>query len=204
MRAATELLAWRSRFVSPAERYSKLGLVYDALDFGLFFVPTAPVPTSGTRWGRSQSVTAFWRIRPLQPKTAFSRFPPVHKADLEGQQRVGAVDCRAIAILSRGRIARLQGRLGKDRSPRQSRHSIASAKYASPPKWAKAPAEHRDAHSRRGRRQGDVVGSRGVYCPRITCLAQVLVYPARQLSKTADCCADWWPEHSSPSMPRSS
>src|SRR5271165_1034449 len=24
----------------------------------------------------------------LQPKTAFSRFPPVHSADLEGQQRV--------------------------------------------------------------------------------------------------------------------
>jgi hypothetical protein len=27
----------------------------------------------------------------LQPKTAFWRFPPLHQADLEGQQRVCAV-----------------------------------------------------------------------------------------------------------------
>jgi hypothetical protein len=27
----------------------------------------------------------------LQPKTAFWRFPPLHQADLEGQQRVEAV-----------------------------------------------------------------------------------------------------------------
>jgi hypothetical protein len=32
----------------------------------------------------------FLRNLRLQPKTAFSRFPPVHKVDLEGQQRVGS------------------------------------------------------------------------------------------------------------------
>ncbi len=40
-----------------------------------------------------------WRNRSLQPKTAFSRFPPVHRADLEGRQRV---DC----AISQGRPAR--------------------------------------------------------------------------------------------------
>src|SRR5208337_1323193 len=32
-----------------------------------------------------------WRTPRLQPKTAFSRLSPVHRADLEGQQRVCAV-----------------------------------------------------------------------------------------------------------------
>src|SRR5208283_430771 len=31
-----------------------------------------------------------WRNIRLQPKTAFSRFPPVHRADLEGQQRAAS------------------------------------------------------------------------------------------------------------------
>jgi len=31
---------------------------------------------------------ALWRNRHLQPKTALSRFPPVHRVDLEGKQRV--------------------------------------------------------------------------------------------------------------------
>jgi hypothetical protein len=49
MRAATGLLAWRPQTVSPAERYSKLGLVYGSRDLGLFFVPTgrAKVRTYG-------------------------------------------------------------------------------------------------------------------------------------------------------------
>jgi len=32
-----------------------------------------------------------WRDLRLQPNTAFSRFPPVHRNHLEGQQRVEAV-----------------------------------------------------------------------------------------------------------------
>jgi hypothetical protein len=31
---------------------------------------------------------ALWRNRHLQPKTSLSRFPPVHRVDLEGRQRV--------------------------------------------------------------------------------------------------------------------
>jgi hypothetical protein len=45
-------------------------------------------------WGRNQqfadppSDDRFWRNRRLRPKTAFSRLPLVHGADLEGHQRV--------------------------------------------------------------------------------------------------------------------
>ena len=42
---------------------------------------------------------ALWRNRHLQPKTAFSRFPPVHRVDLEGKQRV---DSGCYRILSLG------------------------------------------------------------------------------------------------------
>jgi hypothetical protein len=43
-----------------------------------------------------------WRDVRLQPKTAFSRFPPVHRNDLEGQQTVYFVEkvaCRDDALL---------------------------------------------------------------------------------------------------------
>ena len=46
----------------------------------------------------------FWRGPRRQPKTAFSRFPPVHRADLEGQQRVESTHCGNDA--SRARLRR--------------------------------------------------------------------------------------------------
>jgi hypothetical protein len=38
----------------------------------------------------------FWRNLVLQPKTAFLRFPPVHRAGPEGQQKVDLTFSRAV------------------------------------------------------------------------------------------------------------
>jgi hypothetical protein len=40
------------------------------------------------RFGRSDQNGRLWPDRRLQPKTAFSRLPPIHWADLKGQHRV--------------------------------------------------------------------------------------------------------------------
>jgi hypothetical protein len=45
-------------------------------------------PSVSARSVRPPSDDRFWRYRRLYPKTAFSRFPPVHRADLERQQGV--------------------------------------------------------------------------------------------------------------------
>jgi hypothetical protein len=76
-----------------------------------------------------------WRNPRLHPKTASSRLPPVHKADLEGCLWVES----SRSLLMSGTVApggehAYKCRLGKDRSPGHSRPSIASAKSPSPPK----------------------------------------------------------------------
>ena len=94
----------------------------------------------------------YWRILPVAPTTAFSPSSPVQKADFERVPRVdltrsprwrgmtaicveaaSRIDVNLplqIATLdaSIGRRAPYKGRLGKDRSSGQSRHSFASAK----------------------------------------------------------------------------
>jgi hypothetical protein len=54
-----------------------------------------------------------WRNRRLRPKTAFSRFPPIHKTDLECRQRVDLTGSP-----SRGRM--IASRLSAESSPHSS------------------------------------------------------------------------------------
>ena len=72
-----------------------------------------------------------WGNRRLPAPSAFSRFPPVHGVDLEGQQRVegGPLRSEQRSPQLGGKLP-LRGRLGNDWSPRQSRHSICEREIA--------------------------------------------------------------------------
>jgi hypothetical protein len=79
--------------------------------------------------GRTDAIAACfrngrsWRNLRLQPKTASSRFTPVHRADLQGQERVDGGRSRPS---QKGGERAYMGYLGKDRNPGKSRCSSAS------------------------------------------------------------------------------
>jgi hypothetical protein len=77
------------------------------------------------------------RVPPAQPrprKTAFWRTPPAPGPTRERVLRVeGGRTLRELRSSQKGGLCAYAGRLGKDRSARQSRHCIASAKCALPP-----------------------------------------------------------------------
>jgi hypothetical protein len=51
----------------------------------------SPIPPVAPAGGRGREASFSSLLAQLTPKSAFSRFPLVHRADLEGQQRVEAV-----------------------------------------------------------------------------------------------------------------
>ena len=75
-----------------------------------------------------------WRNRRLQPKTDFVRVAPVRRAFLKGSS--GSTATQTVfkpATSPLGGERAYRARLWKDRCPRRSRRSIASARYDAPP-----------------------------------------------------------------------